>query len=710
MNFRKYLIFIFVFRLGILFSQAPADPDLLEYSDKDIHTGKRTGADAVRLVKKLIKGKSGEQEKFDAIFTWVTTNIKYNYSEFYLPTASNPEQISRILKTKNTICLGYANLMDTLCKLAGIANVTVYGYAKDEFFDIHDTVYIHNHAWNAVRLDGLWYVYDATWSKGKVEYELTRFSRRVIRWFERHPDKLKKKKLRNRFSRRIKYMCGETPVTPVFYYKRRWLSQIIHNWVGLLPIRTRKVFKKGITKDYYLSEPRLFALTHISDDPTWNLSDTRNFRAFETDSAYFYFSDSILKSQNHQGIECADCDLYAKAGIKERLKALNMKSSAFNKHNHFITNLCEEQIGIINWKQAIVEKDSLSQMQFLDSTTASFSNAYYSLRKTKDDLKSLVLMHKVKNKHKMSLLLTDNKMHTLFMSGRIRLTIKHTQTYSILMSQGGAYAHTYLKKASRTKRFKINIRTDKLKPYPEKTLNAIHKDLEKKELQLDSLQTLIHAKQTEFDSLIIGVSLNIWQQVNYHDSISVPFNKSINLRRQLKDNYKKTVIDIRKTIPGCELTYGNNLKYTVYQPSEEALILFKVITSAIKNKTKLQNECLQYNRELLRAKELSYDGLKQYKDDIIKDSELDFCWIAGNYSRLATIWIGLKTLKTKQSHVIDLINHENDIERHRHYLVNRSVQYGSREALKSLSFEIRDVKKALKGVRQYRKNILKKKR
>jgi hypothetical protein len=276
------------------------------------------------------------------------------------------------------------------------------------------------------------------------------------------------------------------------------------------------------------------------------------------------------------------------------------------------------------------------------------------------------------------------------------------------MSQGGAYAHTYLKKAARTKRFKVNIRTDKLKPYPEKTLSTIHKDLAKKERQLDSLQTLIHNKQAQFDSLVLGVSLNIWQQVNYHDSISVPFTKSINLRRQLKDNYKKVIVDIRKTIPGCELTYGNNLRNIVYQPSDEAFALFKAITLEIKIKTKLQNECLQYSRELLRAKELSHDGLKQYKDNIIKDSEFDFCWIAGNYPKLGTIWIGLKTLKMKQSYVIDLINKENDIERHRHYLVNRSVQHGSREALKSLSFEIRDVKKALKGVRQYRKSILKK--
>ena len=159
---------------------------------------------------------------------------------------------------------------------------------------------------------------------------------------------------------------------------------------------------------------------------------------------------------------------------------------------------------------------------------------------------------------------------------------------------------------------------------------------------------MIRTKQLAFDSLIIGVSLNIWQQVKYHDSISKPFWNSVNWRRKLNDNYKKVIVDIRKTIPGYELTYGNNLEHIIYKPSEMAFTLFKNIVLLIKLKTKLQNECLKYQRELQRAKELGYDGIKKYRDGIIKDSETDFCWIAGNYPKLVTTWLGLKILKEKQ--------------------------------------------------------------
>lgn len=709
MILRTFLIALLFCTTTCLFGQTPTDPDLLPYTSKDVNLKKRTTTDAEQLVRKLTKGKSGDQEKFDAIFTWVTTNIRYDYNEFYLPTAPIPGSIQRILKTKRTICLGYANLMDTLCMLAGITNVTVYGYAKDEFFDVNDTIYGHNHAWSAVKLDGLWYVYDATWSKGKVEYELTPMAKWIMRWFERHPEKMKKKKLRSKWRWKIKTICGEES-GPTFYYKQRYLNRVLRHRMSLLPVKVKRVFKKGITKDFYLSEPRLFAITHLPDDPIWNLGDTRSFRELEKDSAYYYFTDSTLKSQTRQGVECSDCDRYAELNRKQQWQHMSAKSLSFNTHNHFITSLCEDQIGLINWKQAHMEKDSLTQLQFLDSAMTSFTNTYNSLRQSKNDLKSDVLMHKAKNKRKMALLVTENKAHTLFISKKIRLTLNHTRNYNILLSQGAAYAHTYLKKASRIKRFKTNIKTDKLKPYPTQTLNAIQNDLTKKEYQLDTLLKTIALKKQAFDSLMVGVSLNIWQHVYEHDSISTPFLKSISWRRKLKDNYKKVIVDIRKAIPAYETRYAENLDNTVYKPSQEAFTLFKQMTVLIKAKTKLQNECLQYKRELLRAKVLSHEELNQYKSDIIKDSESDFCWIAGNYPKLGTTWMGLKSLKHKQSGVLDLIISENDLERHRYYEINRAVQHGYRSGVKSLAFETRGTKLSLKEVARYRKRILKKKR
>lgn len=65
---------IFLLPVVFLLSQAPTDPDILPYTAK-VSFKKCTETNAEQLVKKLIQGKTGDQEKFDAIFSWVTTNI-----------------------------------------------------------------------------------------------------------------------------------------------------------------------------------------------------------------------------------------------------------------------------------------------------------------------------------------------------------------------------------------------------------------------------------------------------------------------------------------------------------------------------------------------------------------------------------------------------------------------------------------------------------
>lgn len=711
MNMYKILILLLLCCSCPLVSQVTEDPDLLAYSQKDVQTNKRTRKNAELLVKKLTQGKSGDKEKFDAIFTWVTTNIQYDYAAFYVPKAFSPGRVSHILTERRTVCLGYSNLMDTLCKLAGITNVTIYGYAKDWLFDVQDTIYFHNHAWSAVKLDGLWYLYDPTWSVGTAEYQIkSRGGKWITRWLSKHPEKLKEKKLRNKYRYRMRSLCDDKVPEPVVYYKRRFFNHLLRNWISSFPVRTKRVFKRGISKDYYLSEPRVFAITHVPDNLIWNLGDKRTYRELETDSAYYYRTDSMLKTQTRQGVECPECDQYVELSFKEKLKALNVQSQASNKHNHFISALCEDQIAMINWQQARAERDSLARVQFLDSAISSASKVHSSLKASKHDLKLFVGMNKTKNRHKMNLLLSDNKGHTAFMKQKVRLTLNNTRNYSILRSQSEGYAHTYLRKAKRTKQFKVNIKTDKLKPYPEKTVTAIRKDLGKKERLIDSLAHDIRIKKQAFDSLLLGVSLNIWQQVRYHDSLSAPFIKSINLRRYMNDNYKKVIVDARQPIPENKKRYAHDLQYTVYQPSEEAFVLFKHITVLIQGKTKLQNECLQLKRELLRAKELSHDALGQYREDVIKDSEYDFCWIAGNYPKLNTTWLGFKYLKHKQGDVLDLILIENDVERHRYSRLNKALHDAYRESIRGISFDIRDAKRMLRGMTQSRKQVLKQKR
>jgi hypothetical protein len=85
-----------------------------------------------------------------------------------------------VLKTKLAVCAGFANLYQALGEKIGLNIITVNGLAKgydydgDSYDNVEDAA---NHAWNAINIEGVWTIFDATWgqgygttnSKGKLE-------------------------------------------------------------------------------------------------------------------------------------------------------------------------------------------------------------------------------------------------------------------------------------------------------------------------------------------------------------------------------------------------------------------------------------------------------------------------------------------------------------------------------------------------------------
>lgn len=110
----------------------------------------------------LIAGKSSDTEKAKAIFNWVANNIKYPdhyyesdaYGSYMVFTEPDYRDAFRGFHTRTGVCETYAGLSQLMLNLAGIPNVFIEGYAKNGA-----------HAWNAVRLNGAWLLFDATWNK-----------------------------------------------------------------------------------------------------------------------------------------------------------------------------------------------------------------------------------------------------------------------------------------------------------------------------------------------------------------------------------------------------------------------------------------------------------------------------------------------------------------------------------------------------------------
>jgi hypothetical protein len=107
-----------------------------------------------------------EKDKARAVFYWITKNISYSADLLFTYTTSdNPSRVVKdAFENKTAVCIGYAALYDTLCKLTHITSHIVVGSTRQSFLPS-----VIGHVWNAVMLDSVWYLVDPTWGSGYLQ-------------------------------------------------------------------------------------------------------------------------------------------------------------------------------------------------------------------------------------------------------------------------------------------------------------------------------------------------------------------------------------------------------------------------------------------------------------------------------------------------------------------------------------------------------------
>ena len=130
------------------------------------------------ILPQLSLGGKTTYQKVQAIYNWITANVKYDYSHMNDPTYWPQYTAYAAAVQKTAVCQGYANLFYRLANDAGVdcRIITGKAYNSDGTAD---------HAWNIVRMEnGKYYCLDATWDAGlePENYEyflkgLTSFSR-----------------------------------------------------------------------------------------------------------------------------------------------------------------------------------------------------------------------------------------------------------------------------------------------------------------------------------------------------------------------------------------------------------------------------------------------------------------------------------------------------------------------------------------------------
>ena len=101
--------------------------------------------------------------QLQAIYSWVTANIRYNddSSYYFNRSVDHETKIAATLRRRKGVCENYAGLFADLASRIGLTAYVIYGYPIGV-----STRGNTGHAWCAVNIDDEWWLFDPTWDAG----------------------------------------------------------------------------------------------------------------------------------------------------------------------------------------------------------------------------------------------------------------------------------------------------------------------------------------------------------------------------------------------------------------------------------------------------------------------------------------------------------------------------------------------------------------
>jgi len=150
-----------------------------------------------------------QQDTIKAVFDWVTDNIRYdvyklNQLKQYggkkkdsrkkavkkkTQQERDADRIEKAIKNKKGVCQDYSLLIDALVKKLGYESYIIEGCTKNKQGKINAGL---GHAWNAIKVNGTWKLFDSTWGAGYVKNEKKFIKKYNARWYDVDPKEMLK--------------------------------------------------------------------------------------------------------------------------------------------------------------------------------------------------------------------------------------------------------------------------------------------------------------------------------------------------------------------------------------------------------------------------------------------------------------------------------------------------------------------------------------
>lgn len=326
----------------------------------------------------LCDGLRGDHLKANAIYNWITHNIKYDVDAVHknnLKAGTAEKTFSKRL----AVCDGYARLFSAMCGEAGLKAVNIEGYAKDWIFDNGDKLTIPRHMWCAVLINAQWQLVDPTWGAGHIVQAPTTL-RKIIN---------------------------------TITFKKTTYSQ-------------RLVFRFRYDTTYFTQDPLAFRYKHLPADPCWQLTDTA------MPLAVFEAGDSAVAGFNarYAGLKQNSAELMRISSIDPDSVLYDASDRAYTFNERFPGALAMKQIARSNAdvNKVLAEQDPEKGKELYRDAEKGLKIAEAHIKEQKklfpDQYNTLKKKNRTKN--------TEAKQHMMQMTADNRK----------LLSQCGKYKHT----------------------------------------------------------------------------------------------------------------------------------------------------------------------------------------------------------------------------------------------------------------------------